>query len=174
MSDDDLEIADTPKAALASFITELETYYYPWYDSATSRNYYTWFVAQALSLVSGFGTAVIAALLHDDQFKSWGAGHIALVVLPLVGSLASTFLVQSRVAEMEALREAGRETIQRLANHARADFAAAASPEDYTKLHRSLAAEVSTLERDQSRAFQRIIPKPLTFGAQGAPRRKGA
>ncbi|MFI5142471.1 MAG: hypothetical protein ACHQQS_01045 [Thermoanaerobaculales bacterium] len=174
MIDDIPEIADTPKAALASFITELETYYYSWYDSATTRNYYTWFVAQVLSLLSGFATAVIAALLHNDQFKSWGLGHIALVVVPLVGALASTFLVQSRIAELEALREAGREAIQRLANEARANFASASSPQEYTKLHLALAAEVSTLEREQSRSFQRIIPKPLTFMSHGAPRRESA
>jgi hypothetical protein len=33
------EIAENPKAALAAFITELETFYYSWYDSATTRNY---------------------------------------------------------------------------------------------------------------------------------------
>jgi hypothetical protein len=67
----------------------------------------------ALALLSGFATAIVAAVLRDDQFKSWGSGHIVLVVMPLLGSLASTFLVQSRVAEIEALREKGRETIQR-------------------------------------------------------------
>ena len=50
MADDIPEIADTPKAALESFIRELETYYYTWYDKAATRNYYTWFVPQALSL----------------------------------------------------------------------------------------------------------------------------
>jgi hypothetical protein len=131
-------------------------------------------VAQGLSLVSGFATAVLAALLREDQFRSWGTGHITLVVLPLLGSLASTFLVQSRIAELEALREKGRETIQRLANEARVNFAAASSPEQYTEIHRRLVAEVSTLEQEQSRGFQRIIPKPLAFGSHGAPRTRGS
>lgn len=166
------DIADNPKVALASFITELETYYYPWYDAATTRNYYTWFVAQALSLLSAFGAAMFAALLSDEQFKSWGAGRIALIVLPLIGALASTFLVQSRIADMEALREKGRETIQQLANEARVNFAAASSAEQYTAIHRTLVAEVSNLEREQSRGFQRIIPQALTFKSRGTPPRR--
>ena len=60
------EIADDPKAALRSFIEELETSYYSWYDSATNVAYYGWFVAQALALLSGFATAVLAAMLSKD------------------------------------------------------------------------------------------------------------
>lgn len=92
------------------------------------------------------------------------------MLLPLVGSLASTFLVQSRIADLEALREKGRETIQRLANEARVNFAAALLPEEYTEIHRALVSEVGGLEQEQSRGFQRIVPKALAFRSQGAPR----
>lgn len=173
MADDIPVIADNPKTALQSFIVEMESYYYPWYDAATTRNYYTWFSAQALSLVSGFATALLAALLHEEQFKIWGVGHIAVVVLPLIGSLASTFLVQSRISDLEALREKGRETVQRLSNEARVNFAAASTPEQYTALHHALVSAISNLEQEQSRSFHRIIPKALAFGSHGAPRTKG-
>jgi hypothetical protein len=96
------EIAGNPKAAFESFIHELETHFYPWYDHAATRDYYAWFVAQALSLVSGFGTAVLAALLREEQFKSWSPGHVPLVVLPLLGSLASTFCTPSSVRATES------------------------------------------------------------------------
>lgn len=173
MAKDIPQIEDNPKAALESFIRELETFYYPWYDDATTRNYYTWFVAQGLSLVSGFATAVLAALIRQDQLRSWGTVRVTLVVLPLLGSLASTFLMQSRIAELEALRERGRETVQRLANVARVDFAAVSSPEQYTEIHRMLVSEVSTLEQEQSRGFQRIVPKALAFRSHAAPRTRG-
>ena len=100
MKDDIPEIVDNPKAALESFIRELETYYYPWYDGTSTRNYYVWFVAQAMSLLAGFATALIAALLGTEQFKSWSTGRILLVVLPVLGSLASTYLLQSRIGEL--------------------------------------------------------------------------
>jgi hypothetical protein len=157
------KIEDNPKAALESFIRELEEYYYPWYDSATTRNFYAWSIAQALALVSGFATSILAVLLQNERFKSWGTGQVLLVLLPIVGSLASTFLIQSRIAELEALRERGRETIQRLANEARVEFAAASLPEQFSEIHRKLVSDVSTLEQEQSRTFQRIIPKALSF-----------
>ena len=164
--------ADTPKAALASFIEELETFYYSWYDGATTRNYYAWFIAQAVALLAGFSTALIAALLGTEQLRSWSFGRVLLIVLPILGSLASTYLVQSRIAELEALRESGRETVQRLANEARVDFAAASSTEDYSAIHRALVEKVGELEREQSRAFQRIVPKQLSFKSHGAPQRR--
>jgi hypothetical protein len=57
VADDIPEIADTPKAALELFIRELETFYYTWHEKAATRNYHTWFVAQAVSLISGFGNS---------------------------------------------------------------------------------------------------------------------
>ena len=172
MADDIPTIEDNPQAALESFIRELETYYYDWYDKATTRDYMLWSVAQAVSLLAGFATALVAAVLRQEQFGSWSVGRTAFIVLPLLGSLASTFLVQSRIVELESLREKGRETIQRLANKARANFAAASSPKEYTELHRALVAELSALEQEQSRGFQRIVPKVLSFHSYGAPGRR--
>ena len=163
MADKIPDIEDNPKAALESFIRELETYYYSWYDSASGRNFYALFVAQALSFLCGFATALVAAILRQDQLGSWSTGRVLLVVLPLIGALASTFVVQSRIADMLALRESGRETIQLLANSARAEYAAATTPERYTQIHRDLVAKVSALEQEQSRGFQRLVPSPLTF-----------
>jgi len=172
MADEIPKIEETPKAALASFIAELEEYYYPWYDSETNRLYYFWTGAQWLALISGFASALLAACLKGEQISDWGYGRIALIVLPLLGSLASTFIVQSRVGELEALRESGRETIQRLANQARVDFAAATSPEQFTEVHRDLVTAVSALEKEQSRGFQRIVPKMMAFSSQKPPQRK--
>jgi len=163
------EVEDNPKAALLSFITELETFYLPWYERASSRSYQAWFWAQAVSLVSGFATAILAALLRPEQGQYWRVLHGFIIVLPLLGSLASAFLVQTRIIEIEALREQGRETIQRLANEARIDFAAARESAQYTEIHRALAAQVSALEQEQARGFLRIIPKALSFGKGHEP-----
>ena len=173
MAHDIAQIDGNPKAALESYILNLERHYYPWYSKATTRDYYAWFVAQAVLLVSGFATAILAALLRKDNFETWSGVRIAIVLLPLVSSLASTFLVQSRIAELEALREKGRETVQRLISEARVDFAAAASHDRFTEIHRELVAEISTLELEQSRGFQRIVPSELRFRPETGARQKG-
>ena len=169
MADENPEIEDNPKAALASFITELETFYYSWYDTETDRAYYLWIVFQWIALLSGFGTALLAALLKEDQLVHWGVGRIALIVMPILGSLASTYIVQSRIADVEALREAGRETVQRLANQARVDFAAATTPEKFTEIHQGLVVAISALEKEQSRGFHRIAPKVITTHSPRRP-----
>jgi hypothetical protein len=66
---------------------------------------------------------------------------------------------------LEALRETGRETVQSLANEARVDFAAAQTPEEYTRIHRVLVAKVRELEVQQRLGFQRIAPKVITYAS---------
>jgi len=77
--------------------------------------------------------------------------------------LASTYLVQSRIAELEALREKGRQGIQRLAAQARADFAAAATPQQLSEIHKNLIAAVTALEEEQARGFNALIPRQVAF-----------
>jgi hypothetical protein len=161
------EIVTDPRAALATYIRELEEHYYPWYDSAASRNYFLWSIAQAIALLSGFATALIAALLRDDQFQTWAFGRTLLIVIPLVGSLASVFLVQSRIVELEALRERGRQEIQRLAAEARANYASATTPEKLLEIHQALISAVAALELEQARGWQSLIPKQVSFKRQG-------
>ena len=96
-------------------------------------------------MVAGFGTAIIAGLLHDEHFKDFGWGRIALIVLPTLGSLASTFLVQIRVRELLGLRERGRQDIQHLIGAAEARFAAVSSPSEYSEgLLRARSEEADT------------------------------
>jgi hypothetical protein len=50
----------------------------------------------------------------------------------------------------------------------RVNFATASLPAEYTDIHPALVAAVATLEQEQSRGFQRIIPKALAFRSQKA------
>lgn len=156
-----IALPENPKLALEAYIQELETDYYPWYETAAQRNYYLWTTARIMVVLSGFGTAVLAALLRDADFKDYGWGRILLIVLPFLGSLASTFMVQTRIRDLMALRERGRESLQHLITTARSQFAAASNPDDYKQLHESLAQQVSVLEQEQSRNFLSIVPERL-------------
>src|SRR5690242_8600013 len=46
-------VLDSPKAALADYIVELDDVYYRWYERATNRNYALWAVAQGAAIASG-------------------------------------------------------------------------------------------------------------------------
>jgi hypothetical protein len=151
-------IESDPKAALASYIQELEDTYYPWYDGATNSNYRIWSIAQGTAIVAGLLTAAVAALTNEDAFRSFGWIRILLVTLPLLGAFASSFLVQTRVRDLFTLREQGRQTVQAIASQARAEFAAATSPERYSTIHRDLVAKITLLEKDQNVGFFSVVP----------------
>src|ERR1041385_1782019 len=138
MKEEKQNISSDPCQAFLLYIAELESDYYPWYDYATSWNYRWWFLAQAVSLLSGFAAALLAAVLNDQQLTHWSQGRTLLVIIPILGSLASTYLVQSRIADLEALREKGRQGIQRLISEAKVDYAACKTPEECSALHKAL------------------------------------
>jgi hypothetical protein len=166
MAESSPPLADTPKAALEAYISELETLYYPWYEGAANRNYWFWCIAQAVAMIAGFGTSILAALLKNEQFKDFNWGRILLIILPSVGSLASTFLIQVRVRELLGLREQGRQAIQYLTETAMVRFAAAQSAGEYTEIHTWLVDQIAAVEREQNKAFFQIVPAHTSKAAK--------
>ena len=143
----------TSREALEVFIFHLGEVYYPWYERSVSRNYYLWLSTQLIALLAGFGTAILAALLTEEQFRGLHAGRIVLIVLPILSSVASTVLIQSRVNARWALREEGRRAFQTLLNDARKAFAAASSEAECKAIHEELNRKTEEIERSQSISF---------------------
>ena len=158
--DSSAALAATPQQALADYIAELESDYLPWYERAAARNFWSWFIAQGIAFLAGVATSILAAVMNDDAFKGYTWGRLVLIVLPALGSIASTFFVQMRVAEFEDLREQGRAAIQRLIAIGKQRYAGATSPETYSEVHGWLIDEVSKLEAEQNRRFQILAPRP--------------
>src|SRR5262249_37393221 len=100
-----------------------------------------------------------AAAASEHSLSTFGFVRTSLIVLPIVGALASSLLAQTRARELLALRERGREAMQALISRARADYAAAADDHDrQASLPASLVEEVSRLEREQAAGFLSIAP----------------
>src|SRR5258705_1868331 len=118
-------MSDTPRDALVEYINELEAHYYPWYDRAAGRDFYGWIGLQALATIAGFATSLLVALQQGNVIQGDWLKPV-LIILPFAGSTVSTLLVQSRIRDLAALREQGREWVQYLASKARSDIAAAA------------------------------------------------
>lgn len=153
------DIPDSPREALRRYILELDSKYYPWYDRASRRLKWCWALGQATALLAGVLASIIAAAAKEDVFSRFGFLRTALVVLPIVGALASALLAQTRARELFTLRERGRETMQALISRAEADYAAAsADPERLTKIHADLVNAVSRLEREQAATFFSTVP----------------
>jgi len=156
------KLPDTPKEALEAYIFELDKEFYRWYDKASRRNKYFWLIAQVTVVVSGFATAIVAALI--DHLASVGLTflRVLLIALPILGSFAATLLVQTRILERKALRERGRQAIQGLIAKARSDFAAAGSNDDFTAVHQQLIKDVQAVEAEQVLEVVRISQTDTT------------
>jgi hypothetical protein len=153
----DSEIAKDSKEALRLYILELQADYYTWYDRASARAKYWWVVGQTIVIAAGVLTAGLAALLNSLPPKdSWliQVLQVLLVILPIIGVMASTILLQTRATDLVTLRSIGREQIQNLIAHAKASYAEAGNDQKRLyKIHTELAAEVSRVERTQAVGF---------------------
>lgn len=150
-------IHDNPKQAAEAYIIHLQEKYYEWYVDSVRRTNFFWLCCQVFALVAGFGTSVLAALLKQKLISGDNIGWI-IVILPFVGSVASTILVQARVYDRWRLRERGRIGFQTLVTDGRRRFAAATSPAEYTQLHKDLSDEADKIENEQSKSFFALSP----------------
>lgn len=155
----DGQIFTKPMDAAQALIKELEFDYYPWYKKSKNRNCYAWYACQYFSLVAGFGTALIAALDQGGLAESLGdANHWLLVLLPFLGSMTATVLVQSKVFLRYQLRERGRVEVQWLVLHGKGQFAAAKTDEEYAQLYGFLSSKIDEIEKMQGDGFFKTAP----------------
>jgi hypothetical protein len=155
---------DSPIAALQAYVEDLKTDYYPWYLRATNLHSWLWAIGQGVAIVASLSAALVAALTTQQQFAEYTRG--VLVVLPLVGTFASSLVLQTKVRELLSLRERGRERIQTLISMAQADFADAhGDDKKVTAIHKALVESVSQLEREQSLEFFAVAPGSSSKGA---------
>ncbi|MBV8275589.1 MAG: hypothetical protein JO170_10085 [Verrucomicrobia bacterium] len=133
----------------------------------STTNWYVSSIIQLASIICGLLASVCAALSKAQPFSDWPLWTYLLIVLPLLGSGLSTFLIQSRMRQLHQLRERARIEVETLMYDARARFAAVASPEEYSTLHQELIAEIKKIETKQSEGFFGIVSH-----VQGAAKRK--
>jgi hypothetical protein len=144
------KVEDNPKDALEAYLRYMWSGYYKWYESAVASNQRLWLATQAVAIVAGFGTAILAALSGEQWFRDSSFWRVSLIVLPLVGTLAGSIAANSKVAARWALREQGRQAIQRLVDSGRQRFGAATTPAEYSEIHASLTKAVDAVEAAQA------------------------
>src|SRR6266852_6935826 len=103
-------IPDNPKAALQNYIEELGTLYDHWYQTAVQRHHAVWLLLQALAILAGLVTAIVAALYGNEPLDR--LTRALFVVLPILAAGASPLVILFR--NLMRLCEAGRQRIQYL------------------------------------------------------------
>lgn len=162
------ELAKTPREAFGNYICELENNYLGWYARASYCNRVLFVVLQGTAILAGLGTAAVAGLALDAK-----ASRFVLVLLPLLAAFAAGLLEQTRVRQVLALRERGREQVQRLISDAKAAYADPSCNAEgvFTKLHKTLVDEISRIEQQQALNVLAIVsarlPDPSELGDPG-------
>jgi hypothetical protein len=137
--------------ALRGFVDELHRDYEVWYSKSTRRVMRTYSALQGLSLLSGFLTSVLTALTTKEMFgTNW---RIVLIVLPSIGSLAATALLQFRVYDLWQLREDARIAFQDLVIEGRKRLAAAKNKQECYEIHESLQLRATAIEKENKDRF---------------------
>jgi len=136
---------------LKRFVEELRTAYEVWYAKSVHRVMRAYSLLQMLSLLAGFLTSILTALTTTQAFgTNW---RIVLIVLPSIGSLAATVLLQFRVYDLWHLREEARIAFQDLVNEGRKRLAAAKTDHKCFEIHESLQLRATAMEKEQKDRF---------------------
>lgn len=147
------------RAVLNQYIQELETVHLRWYGDAALIHERVWHVPALISLLSGFASSLIAALLEATTFTRYG--KILLIIVPAVGSLATALLTLFRFRELEDLRERGRITLEiAIAN---AKGREADPSQDPRKIHQDLVAFFESLSLAQHSGYHELLGKPFVW-----------
>src|SRR5262249_32926449 len=107
-----LETRQGQKNQVDELLKQLETEYLSWYEKSHRRWLVGYVVLQIVTLLLGFASAVIAAFVDAEAFKSWAKA--TLTALPLVTTLCTAVLTQAKFSEMFRIREEGRLAILEL------------------------------------------------------------
>lgn len=139
------------REALESFIYELHRDYEIWYAKTCRLNYRIWYALQLLSLLSGFFTSIFVAFQSKENWSP--TIKIICILIPLIGSLAATVILQFKIFETWKLREQGRISFQNLVNYGRSELLKCKNEEEYQKLYEILTLKTNDIENSQADYF---------------------
>lgn len=160
----DMSPNETQNDLLKGLIARLETEERTFYEKSSKWNWRAWHWAATLVFLSSVFSTVVAGVIDDAVFKTYGKA--VLLVLSVIGTLASGFLQLFQVREKEALREEGRIQIEDIILNARSLLAGAKTEEECkTAFHqvraRFVALELAQHHRDVAlRSDDLLQPKP--------------
>jgi hypothetical protein len=135
------------RSLLQELIARLETQERTFYERSSMRNWYLWHIAATLVILTSVFSTIVAGVIDDAGFKAYGKE--VLIVLSVIGTLASSFLHLFQVREKEALREEGRIQIEDIIFNARSLLTSAKTDEECKSAFHQVRARFVALELAQ-------------------------
>ena len=122
-------MSENHETLLKNLVSRMETNELNFYLSAARFNYKAWYFTATVILLSSIVTSAVAGLMDAESFKS--NGRYWLVILPIIGAIASGVLHLFKFREKEALREHGRIELEDIIANAKSFIASATNEEDF-------------------------------------------
>lgn len=113
--------------------------------SEKERAYWYWFVAQWTVLLAGAVGSSLALYAHKETYA--GGLKLAIIILPALGSLASTVLTNLRLHDLWRIRDEGRIKFMDVAQRGHIRLAASTSEQECQKTHEELSKEFNSIEK---------------------------
>lgn len=139
------------RESLLTFFEKIHEDYEVWYAKACRKNYRIWYSLQLTSLLSGFFTSIFIAFQTQHNWSP--TIKIFCVIIPLIGSLAATIILQFKIFETWKLREEGRISFQNLVNYGNSEILKCKTEEDYQKLFEEVTLLINKIENEQANRF---------------------
>ena len=140
---------DRHRSLLADLISKLETEERPFYERTSTLNYWAWHVTAGLAFLSSVVSALVAALMKEADFGTYG--KTLLVTVPVLGAAAAGLLHLYKFREKEALREDGRIEVEDMIANAKSLLASCNDEEDCKKAFQAVRERFRQLEQTQHR-----------------------
>ena len=158
---------ETPcETLLRSYIDNIEENIIPWYERHAHVQYDKWFFWFRVSIIAGFASSVMAALVKmTPALSEWGG--YALIILPLIGSFANIYLNQFHYRQLEDIRERGRIEAENIYDWAQGQLAAAKGEPACHAIYEELTEKIRKLELWQHKEFT-VITGHETSSKAGA------
>jgi hypothetical protein len=135
---------DAQRTLLANLIERLETEELPFYERASSFNFWAWHFCAITAFLVSILSGALASLIPDDVFRDHGRIYIA--VLSFASACATGLLAVLRFREKEALREEGRIEMQDIIDNAHSLLASCETEKDCERVFHQV--------RERNRQFQ--------------------
>jgi len=136
---------------LKIYIENIHEEYEIWYAKAVRKNYRIWYGLQMITLLSGFFSSIFIAFQSNMIWSS--TTKIIAIILPLLGSLSATVILQFKIFELWKLREEGRIAFQNLHNFGKSEYAKCKNDDEFQNLFDNLINKTNEIENDQSNRF---------------------
>lgn len=153
---------------LSALIDRLESEELPYFESASSFNYWAWHICSGTAFLVSIVSGGLASFMSDTIFQTYG--KVVLAVLSFVSAGATGLLSVYKFREKEALREEGRIEMVDMIDNAKSLLAGCKTDDDCARVFHQVRERFKAFSFAQHRRDIALRSDELPKADQAADR----